>query len=84
MMDEVHERTLYTDIILGLLKKIVKKRKNLKLLISSATFDAETFFNYFNTNKTKDRSNDTAAILSIQGRIFPVDVYYLKGIYMAN
>ncbi|XP_031562645.1 probable ATP-dependent RNA helicase DHX35 isoform X2 [Actinia tenebrosa] len=76
MIDEAHERTLYTDIILGLLKKIKKKRKDLKIIVSSATLDAEMFKKYFNTNITSDKSKDTAAVLSVEGRSYPVDIHY--------
>jgi len=78
MVDEAHERSVYTDVLLGLLKKIQKRRKDLRLVISSATLDAEIFKRYFNANKTNDPSKDTAAIMSIEGRTFPVDVHYLK------
>ncbi|XP_046842076.1 probable ATP-dependent RNA helicase DHX35 isoform X1 [Xenia sp. Carnegie-2017] len=77
MLDEVHERTLYTDVILGLLKKIQKKRKDLKLIVTSATMDAEMFRDFFNTNISKDKSKDTAAILSVEGRTFPTEIYYV-------
>eukprot|EP00794_Sanderia_malayensis_P009822 gene9822-10830_t len=56
MLDEAHERTLYTDIIAGLLKKILKKRTDLKLIVSSATLDAEEFHRFFNLNQTDDQS----------------------------
>jgi len=76
MLDEAHERTLHTDIMIGLLKKIKKKRKDLRIIISSATLDAEMFRDFFNTNITSDRSKDTAAILSVKGRSYPVDIHY--------
>lgn len=76
MLDEAHERTINTDVVIGLLKKIQKKRPELKIIISSATLDAEAFRNFFNSNNTNDTSLDTASILSIEGRMFPVDVYY--------
>lgn len=76
MLDEAHERTLHTDIMIGLLKKIKKKRKDLRIIVSSATLDAEMFRDFFNTNITKDRSKDTAAILSVKGRSYPTEIHY--------
>jgi pre-mRNA-splicing factor ATP-dependent RNA helicase DHX16 len=68
IIDEAHERTLHTDILFGLVKDIARFRPDLKLLISSATLDAEKFSNYF----------DDAPIFRIPGRRFPVDIYYTK------
>ena len=47
MIDEAHERTLHTDILFGLIKDIARFRPEMKLLISSATLDAEKFSDYF-------------------------------------
>ena len=76
LLDEAHERTLYTDIVIGLLKKIMKKRKDLHIIVASATLDAEMFRDFFNLNDTNDPSKDTAGILTVQGRQFPVEQYY--------
>eukprot|EP00058_Branchiostoma_floridae_P019398 XP_002604888.1 hypothetical protein BRAFLDRAFT_264370 [Branchiostoma floridae] len=76
MLDEAHERTLHTDIIIGLLKKIQKKREDLRIIVSSATLDAKAFRDFFNKNVSDLESFDTAHILSIEGRAFPVNVYY--------
>ena len=56
--------------------RILKVRKDLRLIVSSATIDAEDVKEFYNTNKTKDKSKDTAYILSIEGRTYPVDIHY--------
>ena len=76
MLDEAHERTLYTDIVIGLIKKIMKKRPDLRVIVASATLDAEMFRDFFNFNESNDPSKDTAGILTVQGRQFPVEQYY--------
>ncbi|EDL96629.1 DEAH (Asp-Glu-Ala-His) box polypeptide 35 (predicted), isoform CRA_b [Rattus norvegicus] len=78
MLDEAHERTLYTDIAIGLLKKIQKKRGDLRLIVASATLDAEKFRDFFNQNETSDPARDTCVILTVEGRTFPVDIFYLQ------
>ncbi|KAL1752961.1 P-loop containing nucleoside triphosphate hydrolase protein [Schizophyllum commune] len=76
MIDEVHERSVYTDLLLGVLKKIRRKRPELRLIVSSATVDATTFLEYFCANTPA--GDDEAAIASLEGRMFPVEVAYLK------
>ncbi|RMJ27728.1 hypothetical protein PHISP_01372 [Aspergillus sp. HF37] len=66
MIDEAHERTVPTDIACGLIKDIAKARPDLRLLISSATMDAQKFQKYF----------DDAPIFNIPGRRYPVDIHY--------
>ena len=78
LLDEVHETTLYTDIVIGLLKKILRKRPDLRLIISSATLDASKFVNFFNFKKVLNKKEDTATALSIEGRSYPVDIFYLQ------
>ena len=54
MLDEAHERMLYTDIAVGLLKKIQRKRPEMRIIVASATLDAEAFRDFFNQNETDD------------------------------
>ncbi len=68
MIDEAHERTLHTDILFGLVKDIARFRPDLKLLISSATLDAQKFSSFF----------DDAPIYTIPGRRYNVDIFYTK------
>ncbi|KAI1389633.1 P-loop containing nucleoside triphosphate hydrolase protein [Hypoxylon trugodes] len=65
-MTDAHERTVHTDILLALVKDLARERPDLKLLISSATMNAEKFAKYF----------DDAPIFNIPGRRYPVDIYY--------
>ena len=74
IIDEVHERSLNTDILLGLLKKIKKKRKDLRLIITSATLNADRLREFFETNMTNVEDKNTACILSVEGRQYPVDI----------
>ncbi|OWR41833.1 putative ATP-dependent RNA helicase [Danaus plexippus plexippus] len=77
VLDEVHERSQMTDVLMGLLKKIARKRKNLKLIISSATMDADFLKDFFNLNK--DQTNSTSVIMSMRGRTYPIDIFYVQG-----
>lgn len=78
IIDEAHVRSLSTDILLGLLKKIQRKRKDLRVVVTSATLDAAPLKDFFEANESTDRSADTACIISLQGRQFPVEVLYSK------
>ncbi|OMJ10753.1 Pre-mRNA-splicing factor ATP-dependent RNA helicase PRP16, partial [Smittium culicis] len=68
IMDEAHERALNTDVLLGLLKQVVSRRNDLKLIVTSATMNAERFSNFF----------ANAPIYTIPGRTFPVEVLFSK------
>lgn len=68
MLDEAHERTIATDVLFALLKKTLKRRPDLKVIVTSATLDADKFSAYFNE----------CPIFSIPGRTFPVEIMYSR------
>ncbi|KAF9475332.1 P-loop containing nucleoside triphosphate hydrolase protein [Pholiota conissans] len=74
MVDEAHERSVYTDLLLGILRKIRKKRPALRIIVSSATLDAMKFFDYF----SQGSSPEECTIVSLEGRMYPVEVAYLS------
>jgi len=67
IVDEAHERSLNIDFVLGILKTLLKKRKDLKLIITSATIDTLKFSKAF----------DDAPVIEVSGRTFPVETRYL-------
>ncbi|MEO0509607.1 MAG: ATP-dependent RNA helicase HrpA [Verrucomicrobiota bacterium] len=66
LIDEAHERSLNIDFILGCLRNLAKRRKDLKIVITSATIDTESFSKAF----------DGAPIIEVSGRMYPVDTIY--------
>ncbi|WDN88337.1 ATP-dependent helicase HrpA [Desulfosarcina sp. BuS5] len=68
IIDEAHERSLNIDFVLGFLKTLLKKRKDLKLIITSATIDTEKFSKAF----------DNAPVIEVSGRMYPVEVRYFS------
>ncbi|KAI8023670.1 putative pre-mRNA-splicing factor ATP-dependent RNA helicase DEAH4 [Camellia lanceoleosa] len=69
ILDEAHERSLNTDILLGLMKRLIKMRaSNLKVLITSATLDGEKVSRFFSN----------CPILNVPGKLFPVEIFYNK------
>jgi ATP-dependent RNA helicase DHX8/PRP22 len=68
MLDEAHERTINTDVLFGLMKQACEKRKDLKLIVTSATLDSEKFSKYFYG----------CPIFTIPGRTFPVEILFAK------
>ncbi|KAF5331044.1 hypothetical protein D9619_005702 [Psilocybe cf. subviscida] len=73
MVDEAHERSIYTDLLLGVLRKIRKQRPSLRIVVSSATLDATKFMDYF----LHGSDPNECTIVSLEGRMYPVEVAYL-------
>ncbi|MGH3361964.1 MAG: ATP-dependent RNA helicase HrpA, partial [Nocardioides sp.] len=71
IIDEAHERSLNIDFLLGYLKRLLPKRPDLKLIITSATIDPERFAAHF-----ADRRGRPAPIVEVSGRTFPVELRY--------
>ena len=68
IIDEAHERSLNIDFLLGYLKQILPRRPDLKLIVTSATIDAERFARHF-----ADASGQSAPVLMVSGRTYPVE-----------
>ncbi|MCP4787747.1 MAG: ATP-dependent RNA helicase HrpA [Fuerstiella sp.] len=70
IIDEAHERSLNIDFLMGYLKRLLPQRKDLRLIITSATIDADRFANHFGT------TGNPAPVVLVEGRTFPVEVRY--------
>ena len=65
VLDEAHERTISIDVILGMIKSLLSKREDFKVIVTSASMDIQLFENYFRTRALK-----------VSGRLHPVSIEY--------
>ncbi len=70
IIDEAHERSLNIDFLLGYLRQLLAKRPDLKVIVTSATLDAERFARHFGTGDTP------APVIEVSGRLFPIEMRY--------
>ncbi|QID18956.1 ATP-dependent RNA helicase HrpA [Nitrogeniibacter mangrovi] len=71
IIDEAHERSLNIDFLLGYLKRLLPRRPDLKLIITSATIDAERFAHHF-----ADATGKPAPVIEVSGRLYPIEMRY--------
>lgn len=69
ILDEIHERNLFGDILLGVTKCLLRAKPNLKLILMSATINVELFHNYFN--------EEGAKLLQVPGRLHPIKTIFM-------
>ncbi|MEE4301455.1 MAG: ATP-dependent RNA helicase HrpA, partial [Pseudomonadales bacterium] len=78
IIDEAHERSLNIDFLLGYLRRLLERRDDLVVVITSATIDLERFAGHFaGVNRTRDGEIAAPPVIEVSGRTFPVDVRYL-------
>jgi len=79
IIDEVHERNLNTDLLLGMLKCVLARRKDLRIIISSATLDVDVVRDFFVFDEEfvkQDASLSAPTVLSVEGRTYKTKIYY--------
>ena len=76
IIDEAHERSLNIDFIMGYLKRLLPKRPDLKVIITSATLDTARFSQYFSSVDGKTKQATPAPVFVVEGRSYPVEVRY--------
>ncbi|HEX6953605.1 MAG TPA: ATP-dependent RNA helicase HrpA [Agromyces sp.] len=76
IIDEAHERSLNIDFLLGYLKRLLPRRPDLRVIITSATIDPESFARHFPTVSADGGAGEPAPIIEVSGRTYPVEIRY--------
>ena len=69
VIDEAHERSIHTDILIALIKRCLPERQDLRVIVTSATINPKSFSDYFG-------GWDNCPVITVPGRVFPVDVFW--------
>lgn len=74
VLDEAHERTVSSDVLLALVKDLTQKRKSLRIVVMSATLEVDKFRKYFSGRE--GCRDDASNIIRVEGRTFPISIYH--------
>ncbi|KAG9510394.1 putative ATP-dependent RNA helicase DHX35, partial [Fragariocoptes setiger] len=77
MIDEAHERNVNTDILMSLIKRVVDRRKEFRLIICSATLDVDTIYKYYSRDDHGQTIDQRVTVLAVEGHSYPTEIFYV-------